>query len=238
MYISSLFSNQRLLSKYNKEAPRTWEELLTTSEYIYNEEQKINNTIIRYQSSMNDYNGSVALFEFINSFRESNNSPYPEIKSEVTVEAMKYLKKMKNEIGEEIFKSADDNALLSLFLGGDYLFVRSYYNVYNSEYKASILPGKNENVTASVVNPTNIAINKYIDEGRKKAAAEFIKFVVSKETQKKYLINYFTFSAITELYDDEEVCSVIQCEVIKDALPFQLMSNDEKFFSDDTYHII
>jgi len=109
--------------------------------------------------------------------------------------------------------------------------------VYNSEYTASILPGKNENVTASVLNPTNIAISKYIDEDRKKAAAEFLKYIASKETQKKYLINYFLFSGITELYDDEEVCSVIQCEVIKNAMPFQLMSNDERFFSDDNYHI-
>jgi len=53
MYLSSLLSNRSLLSKYNKEVPRTWEELLTTSEYIYNEEKKNNNTIIRYQSSMN-----------------------------------------------------------------------------------------------------------------------------------------------------------------------------------------
>jgi len=125
---------------------------------------------------------------------------------------------------------------MSLFFGGNYLFIRSYYNAY-LEYKASILPGKNENVTASVANPTNIAINKYIDEDRKKAAAEFVKFVVSKETQKKYLINYFSFSAITELYDDEEVCSLIQCEVFKNALPFQFMNNDEKLFGDDTYHV-
>jgi len=65
IYISSLFSNQRLLSKYNKKIPKTWDELMATSEYIYNEEKKLNNTIIRYQSSMNGKNYNL-IFTYIN----------------------------------------------------------------------------------------------------------------------------------------------------------------------------
>jgi len=45
----------------------------------------------------------MSLFEFINSFRESNSSPHPEITSETTIEALKKLKEMKNDLGEGIF---------------------------------------------------------------------------------------------------------------------------------------
>jgi len=48
--------------------------------------------------------GSITLYEFINSFRESNNSTHPEITSETAKDAMKMLKNMKEEIGEGIFK--------------------------------------------------------------------------------------------------------------------------------------
>jgi len=38
------------------EAPKTWDELIVTSKFIYEEEKKRNNTIIRYHSSMNGKN--------------------------------------------------------------------------------------------------------------------------------------------------------------------------------------
>ena len=49
-----------------------------------------------------DYNGSNSLYEFINSFKKSNDLPYPDIRSETTKKAMRYLKKMKDDIGEGI----------------------------------------------------------------------------------------------------------------------------------------
>jgi len=105
-------------------------------------------------------------------------------------------------------------------------------------YKASALPGKIEGVSGSYVVSTNVAINKYIDEDRKIAAIEFMKFLSLKDSQKKYIINNDLYSAATELYKDEEVCSVIECEVVKDAYPFSLMNNDPKLFGDDNYNSI
>jgi len=103
-------------------------------------------------------------------------------------------------------------------------------------YSATALPGKNENVSGTIIIPNNFAVNKYIDEDRKRGAVEFMKFISLKETQKKYIISNKMFSAITELYDDEEVCSQIDCNVMKEAYPFSFMSNDEDFFADDNYH--
>ena len=104
-------------------------------------------------------------------------------------------------------------------------------------FKATALPGRKKGVSGTIVIPNNFAISKYISEERQRAAAEFLKFVSLKETQKKYIINNKMFSAITELYDDEEVCSVIECDIIKNAYPFSFMSNDVKLFGDDNYHI-
>jgi len=41
-----LYSNEKLLNKYNKSIPKTWNELLTTAKYILEEEKKLNNTNI------------------------------------------------------------------------------------------------------------------------------------------------------------------------------------------------
>lgn len=44
-------------------------------------------------------------------------------------------------------------------------------------------------------------------------------------------------SALTELYDDEEVCNEVECDIVKNAYPFSFMDNDEKLFGDDNYHV-
>jgi len=44
-------------------APKTWDELINTSQFIYEEEKKNNNTIIRYHSSMN---GRYNRYKFLN----------------------------------------------------------------------------------------------------------------------------------------------------------------------------
>jgi len=61
MDVSTLFSNQELLLKYNKEVPKTWDELMNTSKYIYEEEKKLNNTIIRYNGLINGKNNILFL---------------------------------------------------------------------------------------------------------------------------------------------------------------------------------
>ncbi|OUM69931.1 hypothetical protein PIROE2DRAFT_2131 [Piromyces sp. E2] len=39
----TLYSNEKILKKYNKTIPKTWDEFLTTSKYIMDEEYKSNN---------------------------------------------------------------------------------------------------------------------------------------------------------------------------------------------------
>ena len=47
----------------------------------------------------------MTIYEFINSFRDSNSSPHPELTSKETKEALKKLKEIKDEIGEGIIKT-------------------------------------------------------------------------------------------------------------------------------------
>jgi len=117
------------------------------------------------------------------------------------------------------------------------LFLRYFYNIHGPLYRGSALPGKKEGVSGTVVIPNNFAVNRYIDEDRKLAAMEFIKFAMSKESQKRYITGNFMFSAITELYDDPDVCIFLECDIVKNSYPFSFMSNDVKLFGDDNYHI-
>jgi len=117
------------------------------------------------------------------------------------------------------------------------LFIRYFYGIHAPIYRGYALPGKKEGVSGTIVVPNNFAVNKYIDDERKKAAVEFMKYISLKETQKKYIIKNGMFSGIIELYDDEEVCKLIECNIVKDAYPFSFMSNDVNLFGDDNYHI-
>ena len=135
----------------------------------------------------------------------------------------------------KIFKATDELTLGCMFQGNA-LFIKYYYGQALPIYKPIALPGRKEGVSGSVIVPTNLGVNNYIDEERKKAAIEFMKFVSLKETQKKYIINNHFFSAVMELYDDEEVCSVSDCDVIKNAYPFSFMDYDPNFFGSDSYN--
>ena len=53
------------LSKYNRDVPKTWDELLSTSKYIFEEEKKLNNTIIPYNGLLNGKIIIYYLFFFI-----------------------------------------------------------------------------------------------------------------------------------------------------------------------------
>ena len=125
----------------------------------------------------------------------------------------------------------------SLFNTGNALFLRYFYYSHIPVYKGSAFPGKKEGVSGGIVIPFNIAISKYSTEEKQKAAIEFLKFVISEEAQKKYIINKSMFTGIMDLYKDKEVCEKVDCEVVTDSQPFSIMNYDEKVFADDNYHV-
>ena len=48
-----LYTNFNYIYKYNKTIPTTWEELIETSKYIRDEEEKLNNTLMTYNGLFN-----------------------------------------------------------------------------------------------------------------------------------------------------------------------------------------
>ncbi|OUM61936.1 hypothetical protein PIROE2DRAFT_11901 [Piromyces sp. E2] len=95
-----LFSNLIYLNKYNKTIPETWEELKETAKYIIKEEHSRGNTnLVGYNSLFTgDEMGTASIDEFIYSYRESIDSPFPKITGSIAIEALEMLKSIKNEI--------------------------------------------------------------------------------------------------------------------------------------------
>jgi len=103
---------------------------------------------------------------------------------------------------------------------GKALFIKYWYASCNPVYKITSLPGWKEGVSGSVSNSINIGINPYSSDQKIKAAIEAIKYITSKEIQKRYIISNQQFSAITNIYNEDEVCYMIDCEVPRGAHPF------------------
>lgn len=104
-------------------------------------------------------------------------------------------------------------------MNGNAIYLKYWYYPHGDAYKKSVLVGKNEGVSGSTIGGYNIGINKYIDYKHKLAAIEVLKYFTSKEFQKNFTIAEKYFTGISSLYDDEEVCSAIACDLAKQFQP-------------------
>ncbi|ORX83237.1 hypothetical protein BCR32DRAFT_267123 [Anaeromyces robustus] len=95
-----LYYNKNYLKKYNQKVPRTWDDLIKIGKYISNEEKKQNNTnLIIYQGYFPNHEGGMcSTYEFIYSFRDSVNSSFPGLTSQIAINALDKIKEIKNEI--------------------------------------------------------------------------------------------------------------------------------------------
>ncbi|KAG4087968.1 periplasmic binding protein-like II [Neocallimastix lanati (nom. inval.)] len=218
---TSLIYNKDLLNKYKKSVPKTWEELIETAKYIINEEKKIgNDEIIGYNGVFpNEELGTCSLYEYLYSFRDSKESPFPDLTSQNVKDALEKLKKIKEEISsDEIFiqglKFSLEKIINKKLLFGKFWDFQYFSNLMTS-YSSSILPGNKEGVSGSILGGFNLGINKYIKKEKIDAAVIVFKYLTSLETQKYLVLNKRLNSAIISLYDDEEVCSIMDCEMLK-----------------------
>lgn len=93
-----LYCNTNLLKKHNKKIPKTWNELLEIGKYIRDNDENSNELLL--------YNGffpySEAIVystqEFIYSFRNEKNFPYPEYTSREAENALNKLMEIKEEL--------------------------------------------------------------------------------------------------------------------------------------------
>jgi len=99
---------------------------------------------------------------------------------------------------------------------GNSVFLKYWYiDAFFPFYHITELPGRNRGVSGSVAVGTNIGINIYSADDKKKAAGEAIKYMMSKENVKKYVLTKHMYSAIKDIYDDEDICALLNCDFFK-----------------------
>ncbi|OUM62603.1 hypothetical protein PIROE2DRAFT_11088, partial [Piromyces sp. E2] len=218
-----LYVNKDLLKKHDRNIPKTWDELLNTGKYIIAKEKELgNNNIIGYNGFVPDSEESIlSVEEFIYSYRNSKDSKFPNYESDEAINALKKLKEIKDEMSsDEIYKSNEGEIIKRLLQGKD-LFLKFWIipNVHSSYQRILLLGGK-EGVSGSAIGGFNVAINHYISDSRKILSIKALKFMTSMEIQKKLLIETNTLSAIDSLYEDREVCSAVNCSLVKNIQSF------------------
>ncbi|OUM70661.1 hypothetical protein PIROE2DRAFT_19462 [Piromyces sp. E2] len=120
---------------------------------------------------------------------------------------------------------------------GQAVFLKFWYINHIEIYNTTALPGgEKEGVSGSTVYSNNVGICRYITKDNIKAAAEVIKFFTMRETQKEFIIGNNLYSGINNLYQDEEVCATINCNVMRDAQPFSCRKNNFAFVDLDYYY--
>ncbi|OUM63415.1 hypothetical protein PIROE2DRAFT_10076, partial [Piromyces sp. E2] len=104
--------------------------------------------------------------------------------------------------------------VVDALLNGRFIFSKFWYSP-DFQYKATGLPDGKEGISGSTIGGYNIGINTYISDLNKIAAGKVIEFVNSKEIQEKIVISKNLYSGIPSLYDNEEVCKIVDCELFK-----------------------
>jgi len=103
-------------------------------------------------------------------------------------------------------------------------------------YHITPLPGKKEGINSGLTSSMNVGIGKYISEEKKEAAIKVIEYLTSEEVQKEIIVKRFgTYTGIKKLYDDEEVCKILICPVVKEAQTIHREFKDVDNFYIDKY---
>ncbi|KAL6628683.1 periplasmic binding protein-like II [Neocallimastix sp. 'constans'] len=236
---SVIYNNMKLLNEYGKKIPKTWDELLNTGKYILEKELKKNNTdIIIYTGGfIYDEIGMGSIYEFMYTFRDEIDSPFPKLTSQNAIDSLKMMKKLKEEISSDsIFNNI--NHSINKLKDGNGLFVKiNYINMLiNPVYKATILPGRKEGISGAFIGGYNIGLSKYSEKEKRDDTIKALMYLTSKSTQRKLLVEHKKFSGISSLYDEEEVCNSNEmCEIYKNIQPISRpvnVTNDYNRYSE------
>jgi len=81
----------------------------------------------------------------------------------------------------------------------------------------SPMPGREKGITGTSLTGYNLGITKGLTKDRVDAAIKAIQYITSVECQKKYVLNDAIVSPIVSLYEDKEVCEVLNCEIYRNS---------------------
>lgn len=215
-----LYYRTDLLEKYgHKNPPETWDELINLSLKIQPAEQKNNPNFYGFLWQGAQYEGLVCNFlEFISSNnggiiiagdRISLNIPR-------NIEAVKLMTDLLNKYKispPNTFTEFKEEEVRTSFQQGNALFERNWpyaYSLHKSDdskikdnFAIALLPHFKNGESASTLGGWHIGISKYSDV--KIQSAEFLKFITSRETQKKLALELGWNPARTDIYNDDDV---------------------------------
>ena len=127
---------------------------------------------------------------------------------------------------------------LSLLFQGKAIFTKLYtlpsYFINTIPYSVSPLPGYKEGISTGILTGYNIGVDGNIPKEKIDAAITAVKFLSSKEIQKKYFLQRNVITSIPELYDDPELCQMIDCEFYKN-IQFTVRPSSKYYAYSDLY---
>eukprot|EP00833_Pecoramyces_ruminatium_P001668 jgi/Orpsp1_1/1175700/evm.model.c7180000054885.1 len=86
-------------------------------------------------------------------------------------------------------------------------------------YNLSILPGIKEGISGASIVGYNIGINGCISKKKIEASIKALKYLSSKKIQKKYFFIANFLPGIPSIFNDNEICKVVDCEIYKKIQP-------------------
>ena len=92
-----------------------------------------------------------------------------------------------------------------------YLFAKLWH-MEDTDQHYEIMPGGREGLSGSIIGGHNIGINKYSDLNKRDAVIRAFNYLTSKDIQRKYFALNNYFSPIPSLYNEEEVCQIVNCD--------------------------
>lgn len=98
------------------------------------------------------------------------------------------------------------------YTDADYIF--PYFNL-----KAFLMPGYKKNISGTYLGGSNIGINAKSDMEKRESVLKVFNFFTSKNIQKLMVTKFKFNSGINSIYDDEKLCSEIDCDAYKNAQP-------------------
>jgi len=82
-------------------------------------------------------------------------------------------------------------------------------------YKLSTIPGWKEGISTSIIGGLDIGICRHISQEKKLAAAKVLEFFLSKEEQKRLVLEKKILTGIKDIYYDEVICSIVDCDLYR-----------------------
>ncbi|MDQ0516029.1 trehalose/maltose transport system substrate-binding protein [Kaistia geumhonensis] len=235
----ALYYRKDLLEKYGKTPPKTWAELAATAKEIQDKEREAGSKDIwGFVWQGNAYEGLTCnALEWVKS---NGGGQIVEADGEISInnpkaaEALEMAKSWVNTISPPGVLAYQEEEARGVWQTGNAVFMRNWPYAYSlgngadsavkGKFDVAPLPaGSAEGAaSAATLGGWNLAVSKY--SKNQKEAIDLVKFLASKEMQKKQAIEASNLPTIIELYDDADIAKEVPIiprwkEVFLNAVP-------------------